>query len=185
MKNLLKSRNAQAELETGKNRINFFLLLKRLCVMVLMILISANLYSQDIMQLDCFLEQAKVPTNPALDSKAKHKESLIKELHPTININNTIIDNNGIQPLCAGVNDGSTSKLNKENVRYNQVELITVKFTSQDDLNFIVDLSKQTGFTDLKNILFLCEFDCSIEAIQKLYIPKTGINVFLKVSIPS
>lgn len=185
MKNLLKSRNAQAESETRKNRKKLFLLLKRHCMVVLFILISANLYSQDIRQLDSFLEQAKVSTDPVLVSEAKHIESLIKELQPTIYINNTIIDNNGIQPKCAEVDAGSTIELNKENILYNEVELITVKLTTPDDLNFIIDLSKLTGFTNLKSILFLCEFECSIESIQKLYIPKTGINIFIKVSIPS
>jgi hypothetical protein len=52
-------------------------------------------------------------------------------------------------------------------------------------MNFILDLTKLIGFTNLKSVLFLYEFDIRTEDAQKLYLPKPGINVFYKVSIPS
>jgi len=185
MKKLLLIIIDQKASEMGKTKLVFKTALRSLSLMLLFILFSASLYSQNIRELESFLEQAKVSADPVLVSNAIHIESLIKDLQPTVYISNASIESISKQPICAEVDAGSTNQLLIENTLFNQVEIIIVKLNTPEDLNFIIDLSRLSGFTNLKDVLFLCEFECAAITIQRLFLPKVGINVFLKVSIPS
>jgi hypothetical protein len=163
----------------------FFSVLKKLSMALIILLISATLHAQVVMELKSYIEQMKASADPAAASNAAHLEKLVKDIQPTVYINNTIVANGELQPVCANVKSASIDQLRSDNPLFSGVELIRIRLNSPADLNFILDLSNLPGFTKLKYVYFLCEFKCGIEDIQKLFIPKSGITVIYMVSIPS
>ena len=186
MKKLFQFNNdTSAGSESGTTIMNFSSFLNKLFIILFIVLTSSGLRAQVVMELNSFIEQLKASADPVLVANLNHLESLIKDVQPTVYVCNTITAKGEIQPVCANVKAGSINQMIVENPLFNQVELITIRLQSPDDLNFVLDLPKLTGFTNLKYVYFLCEFNSGIEDVQKLFIPKIGITVFYKVSIPS
>jgi len=185
MEKLLFNNDKHPVSETGTALAVFSTVLKKLSMVVIILLTAASLHAQVIMELNDWLEQSKSSADPVMVSDAIHLEKLIKELQPTVYIANTVIPNSGKQPVCANAKPGYVDQLSLENPLFSNVELLTIRLKSQADLNFILDLDKLTGFTNLKYVYFICEMNCNIEDVQKLFLPKSGITVFYKVSIPS
>lgn len=159
--------------------------MNKLHLILLFVLFSASLFAQNVQELNSFLAEAKKTNDPAIMSEAKHLESLIRDLQPTVYINNMSIENNEAQPVCAEVDASSVDQLSLQNELFIKVEIITIRLQSPSDLDFILDLSILTGFTNLKFVVFLCEFECTDKDIDKIFLTKSGITVFYKVSIPS
>jgi hypothetical protein len=109
----------------------------------------------------------------------------VKDVQPTVYVGNTIVSNSDAPPLCADVTAGFVSQLGAGNSLFGQVELITVKLKSAEDQNFVLNLTKIPGFTNLKYVYFLCEYNCAAADLEKLFLPKTGITVLFKISIGS
>lgn len=186
MKNQIINKSIERISEKGLAIAALISFLKNLSMLIILtILTSTSLQAQSIMEFSSYLEQAKSSTDPLVVSNIAHLESLINDLQPTVFVGNEIKSNGTSQPVCAEVKSTDVEKLSAENSLFNQVELITIVLNSPADLNFILDLSKLNSFINLKYVYFLCEFDCKIEETQKLYLPKTGITVLYKVSIPS
>jgi|APIni6443716594_1056825.scaffolds.fasta_scaffold34557_2 flagellar basal body-associated protein FliL len=160
-------------------------IMRNLSLVIFIILASAGLKAQSIMELGSYMKQAQSSSDPVVVASAEYLESLIKEIQPTVYISSNITSNGESKPVCAEVKANDIKKLSIENSVFNQVELLTIVIYNPADLNFILDLSELKSFTNLKYVYFLCEFNCKIKQVQKLYIPKTGIVVFYNVSIPS
>ena len=157
----------------------------RIFLILMVFLISASLHAQEVRELEGYLEQMRTSTDSASVANAELLESLVTDLHPTIFINNSIIVNGDTPPVVAIVKASSVSKLILTDSRFTQVELITIKLSSITDLNIFMDINKFTDFTNLKYVYFLCEFECTPDALQKLFLPKTGVAVLYKISIAS
>ncbi|MFA5974411.1 MAG: hypothetical protein WC780_18825 [Lentimicrobiaceae bacterium] len=160
------------------------LFLKTLIMVFLIVLTSVSLNAQGIIELKSYLEKTKTSPDPALVSKAKHLESLVTELQPTVYLSNSIVTGN-TKAKCAEVKASAIDQLSSDNSLFNDIELITIRLESPADMGFVLDLSKLNGFTKLKYIYFLCEFDGDAKELQKLFIPTAGITVLYMVSIPS
>ena len=154
-------------------------------MLFIIVMICSTLHAQDLMELHGYLEQLKASADPAKVSDAVHLESLISDFQPTIYVGKSIVAHNEKRPVCAEAKSGSIDGLTAENPLFSQVELITIRLQSASEMNFVLDLSKLISFTNLKYVCFLCEFNCGIEDVQKLFIPKTGITVTYRLSIPS
>ncbi len=141
--------------------------------------------AQEINEINGYLKQMKTSANAGIISDALHLESLVRDFQPTIYVGKSIVAHTETRPVCAEAKSGSIDGLTTENPLFSQVELITIRLQSASEMNFVLDLSKLISFTNLKYVCFLCEFNCEIEDVQKLFIPKTGITVTYKVSIPS
>ena len=186
MKKLFQFNNdTSAGSESGTTIMNFSSFLNKLFIILLIVFTSSGLHAQVVMELNSYLEQLKASVDPVLVTNLNHLESLIKDVQPTVYVCNTITTNGETQPVCANVKAGSINQIIVENPLFNQVELIMIRLKNPSDLNFVLDLAKLTSFTNLKYVYFLCEFQSGIEVVQKLFIPKIGITVFYKVSIPS
>jgi hypothetical protein len=185
MKKLLLNKITQNESETIGSILVQKSILKRSCIVLLILLISACMQAQDIRELNEYLEQAKKSTDHFDVEYANHIESLVNDLQPRVYISNTKIQSDEQQPVCAEIKADAIDQLYQMNPTFAQVEFITIMIYNPEELNFILDISKLIGFTNLKTILFVCEFNIETKDVQKLYSSKLGINVFYKVSIPS
>jgi hypothetical protein len=157
----------------------------RITLILMVFLISASLHAQEVRELEGYLEQMRTSTDSASVANAALIESLVTDLHATVYIDNSITANGDTPPVVAVAKAASVSKLILTDSRFTQVEFITIKLSSINDLNIFMDINKFVGFTNLKYVYFLCEFECTPDALQKLFLPKTGIMVFYKISIAS
>jgi hypothetical protein len=159
--------------------------IKNFSLVILFVLTSYCLQAQNILELNAMLATSKASTDAAVVANSAHLESLINDLQPTVYIGTSVKSNGGAQPVCAEIKAADIQKLKTENSLFSQVELITILVNKTSDMNFVLDLAEISSFTNLKYVYFLVEFDCTIKELQKLYVPKTGITVMYKVSIPS
>jgi hypothetical protein len=161
--------------------------IKNFSIVILLVLTSFCLQAQNIniMELDALMISLKASPDSAVVAGSVHLESLINDLQPTVYIGTSVKSNGGMQPVCAEIKAADIQKLKTENPLFSQVELITIILNKPSDINFVLDLSDLSSFTNLKYVYFLVEFDCTNKEMQKLYLPKTGISVMYKVSIPS
>jgi hypothetical protein len=186
MKKIHTNQGLQKNSEHGIAIVALISVMKKLSmVIILTVLTSISLQAQNIMEFNSYLEQAKSSTDPLVNANISHLEHLINDLQPTAYVGSDIKSIGETQPVCVEVKSADIKKLSIANSLFTQVELITIVVNSPADLNFVLDLSKLDSFTNLKFVYFLCEFECKIEEMQKLYLPKAGITVFYKVSIPS
>lgn len=185
MKKPLSINESSQVSEMGSKMTGFYPVLKISILILFILLISATLHSQEVVELNIYLRQLKGSSDPVTEASATHLESLLKDRLPTVYIGNAIVTNGETQPLCVKIKAGSTDQLTSHNPLFNNIELITIKLKTPADLNFILDLTKLPGFTNLKYVYFLYEFKTGVEDPRRLFIPKTGITVLYKVSIPS
>tara|TARA_R110001583_G_scaffold49099_2_gene153784 strand:- start:2838 stop:3395 length:558 start_codon:yes stop_codon:yes gene_type:complete len=115
--------------------------------------------------------------------------SLKKNLKPTIYIENNRIKkvSGDTAPLILKYeNSYSLEILNENNSLIKEVELITIKLKSQNELNNRFDISKIRGFNNLKYIYIQCNFKCTSNQISSFILnvdPKVAI--FYMVNNPS
>jgi len=185
MKQNLLNNISKTVSEPGASIPALSLLLKTLIMVFLIVLTSVSLNAQGIIELKSYLEKTKTSPDPVLVSNAKHLESLVTELQPTVYLSNSIVTGNTNKAKCAEVKASAIDQLSSDNSLFNDIELITIRLESPADMGFVLDLSKLNRFTKLKYIYFLCEFDGDAKELQKLFIPTAGITVLYMVSIPS
>lgn len=171
--------------EPGAAFVSFCSVSKKLFILLIILVSSVSIQAQAIVELNSYFEQRRASGNSLMVNEAAHLESLVNDVLPTIYIGNTIISNGETQPLCVNLKAGSVDRIRSVNPLFRKVELITIQLTSPADLNFILDLPNLSGFANLKYIYFLCELRIGAEDLEKLFLPKNGIAVFYKVSIPN
>jgi hypothetical protein len=185
MNQVFSSNSRQPAVTAAASATKSVSVLKKFSIILLLLVSSAGLHAQDIVLLDSFLEEMKASQDTALSNNAIHLESLLTGLQSTVYVGSSIKAGDETPPVCANVRAGSVSMLTQTNQLFNEVELIVIKLRTPQDLNFKLDPSKLTSFVKLKYVVFLCEFECSLEETQNLFHPKNGISFFHKVSIAS
>ncbi|MEI6680303.1 MAG: hypothetical protein WCL21_16965 [Mariniphaga sp.] len=159
--------------------------MKKLLMVFIIVMSCTAINAQEIYEINGYLKQMKTSADVGIISDALHLESLVRDFQPTIYVGKSIVAHNEKQPVCAEAKSGSIDGLSAENPLFSRVELITIRLQNASDMNFVLDLSKLISFTNLKYVCLLCEFNCGIEDVRKLFIPKTGVIFIYKVSIPS
>ncbi len=156
---------------------------------ILVLLVGATnfrSFGQAPVEYNSMLTQMTESGDSALVQEAAYIKSLVTDKQPTVYINDVVKASGSSAPLRADVKAGSVSKLSIENTLFQQVELITLRIDSPEDLSTVLDLSLIQGFTNLKYIRILCSFECSAEQLSTIVTGNSsGIKVFYSVSIPS
>jgi hypothetical protein len=187
MKNLKLFYNTRS----GKTRCSFSevntLFFSALLIIILCVITAQNSSAQNLKEYSSLINSMTGTNKQVGSSEAKHLKSLVFDLQSKIYVNNHVSKTFGAEsPACIDIDAKSTAQLYENNPLFSQVELITIKLDNLSDLNFVLDLSKLTGFRNLKYIQFFCSFNCDPAKISGLYqeISKTGIIVFYRISLP-
>jgi hypothetical protein len=161
--------------------------LKKLSLALLVVLTSASLHAQVAVELKSYLDQGKASSDAAVSAQATKLENLIYEIHPSVNIREGVLSTYADAPyLCVDTDVPSINQLEEANPLFSQVELITIRINSADDLKLVLDLALLKGFSNLKYVYFLCSVDCTPEQIINLIkAMDTNIQFFYLISIPS
>lgn len=93
-------------------------------------------------------------------------KSLIKDLHPSIYVDNGRINTYGKNPVVLFIDAQSISKLKDLNLESSQIELVTIKINQKNDLVHLMNLDVFQQFPSIKVIHFSVGFDCSVETLS-------------------
>ena len=158
--------------------------------LVLVVLISLLLpflsFSQDfkIIEVKEYLKKEQKATSANVVTTSVR--SLIKDLHPSIYVNNGIVNTYGKPAKVLFIDTQSISKIRDLNLNLSQVELVTVKINKKEDLSTPVDLSLFSSYPTVKVIHLSVSFDCTEEMLTNLIKNnKTEITVLYSVEKPS
>lgn len=155
---------------------------------VLMLLVLPFLgFSQDfkLIEVNEYLKREPKKETTSLAGTISVK-SLIKDLHPSIYVNNGSVNTYGKPAKVLFVDTPSISKLRDLNLEMSQVELVTVKINKKEDLSTPVDLSFFSNYPSLRVILIKVSFDCSVDMLNNLIKNnKTNFTVLYTVEKPS
>jgi hypothetical protein len=157
-------------------------------LIVLMLLVLPFLgFSQDfrLIEVNEYLKKEPKKESTSLASTISVK-SLVKDLHPSIYVNNGVVNTYGKPAKVMFVDTQSISRLRDLNLEMSQVELVTVKINKREDLLNPIDLSLFSSYPSIKTILIKVSFDCSIDQINNLIKnSKTDHTILYSVEKPS
>ncbi|GAA3655410.1 hypothetical protein [Flavivirga jejuensis] len=131
---------------------------------------------------------SKSAINKKTDEGRTQFNKLAYNLHPTVYIENGLEKQTygeGLPIKLTFEDTKSLNLLNSENVKYNQVQLITIKINSTNDLNNTLDLSNVPGLNKLIYIYLKCNFKCTAELIKGFIKVNPQIRVFYTSKKPS
>jgi hypothetical protein len=112
--------------------------------------------------------------------------SLIKDLHPSIYVNNGSVNTYGKPAKVLFVDVPSISKIRDLNLDLSKVELVTVKINKKEDLSIPVDLSLFSNYQTIRVIFITVSFDCTVDMIKNLIKNnKTGYTILYTVEKPT
>jgi hypothetical protein len=145
-----------------------------------------NLNADDAKEFKNAVNTMRASSDAIIQAKAVHIESLVYNLQPKIYIKGGIEKTfEETAPICAEVDAQSVSKLKEADPLFSQVEMITIKINSPEELNFVLDFQTLQSFGMLKYVNFLCSFNCDPALINKSFTndSEKGITVFYTISI--
>lgn len=152
---------------------------------VMLMLFSMNIMAQNAIELGPALSSLKITANQDYNVI----NSLVYDVHPTVYIQNGIVQSFGNGPAKrVEVSTNSFDDLYETNPVFSEVEIITVKINSKNDLKVPgLNLQNLSHFTNLKYILYLCSINCDPVSINKMFTPEIhgGITIFYQISIPN
>lgn len=128
-------------------------LIRTMYIMMFIIGIAINGYSQTIMSLESRLQTLE----PAL---AAHLQNLVIGLNPSVNLTNGELTIYGTgSPIVAICDAASVNMLYGNDPAFSQVELIRLTVNSAVELPSAIDLTQMQGFTNLQYFLIVFGYD--------------------------
>jgi hypothetical protein len=143
--------------------------------------------AQEVIEMSEMLSSLKASPDLKSKNEAVQIQSLVHDLHSSVNIREGILSTYSEAPfICVDIDAQSISKISEANPLFGNAELLTIRINTQKDLNLLLNVTNLIGFSKLKYIFLLCSIDCTVEQISKLIKKSdTKIIVFYSVSIPS
>ena len=184
MKNITNSAKFQEKKITSFSWNKF---IRTFIMMLIIILLSINLNAQNSKELRKTIDLLKSSSSVADNALANHLKSLFYDLQTTVFLENGKIKTlDDKTPVFADVDAQSISLLSEINPLFENVELITIRLKSSQDISNTIKLASLKSFQKLRSIVFLCSFNCDSTLINKLYLPDSNsvISVYYLVSIP-
>lgn len=130
---------------------------------------TQNQYS-NISHIDSFLanQRTSVSSKSATVTTPLRIETLINDLQPSIYLLNGTEKTYGENPVCLFTNVQSLNAFKNSKLPSNVIEIITIKITSEADLNLAIDLALFSEFSKLQYIYILSEIKISEDQIIKI-----------------
>lgn len=124
--------------------------------------------------------------NRVADKNLVKIQSLVKDLYPSVYVNNQKIVIKGDNPVCLYTDLSSLNTITNDNVSSGTIELAVVRIKSKSELNSKIDLNVFKDFTSLKCVLLIYEFNVNPSDINKMVTPANENQlVFYKIEIQS
>lgn len=128
------------------------------------------------------LQKSEVSKNKSTNSI----KSLIKDLHPSIYVDNGRVNTYGKNPIVLFVDANSILKLKGLSLESNQIEVVTIKINQKSDLIHLMNLDVFQQFPSIKVIHFSVGFDCSAETLSNnVRIQNSNYTLLYSIEKPS
>lgn len=144
-------------------------------------------FSQDfkIIEVKEYLKRESMAESRSI-ARTTSVKSLIKDLHPSIYVNNGSVNTYGKPAKVLFIDTQSISKLSELKPDLSHVELVTIKINKKEELSFPVDLSAFSSYPAVRVIYLSVSFDCSVEMLYNLIKSnKTEYTILYSVEKPS
>jgi len=158
---------------------------------------TANVFGQEVRQLDNFLSTHSSSTEKEQQEKA-NLEQLLLGLRPTLYLQSgELIQPDQSAALRITTDVQSAKLLNEENPLFSKVEVVRINIDSQGDLTFSFNLDNLPSLENLKYVVFRCSFDicegqpeknaCEVKKILTMFHSASGkaITILYQIISPS
>jgi hypothetical protein len=148
----------------------------------ILLLVSLSLMSQEIINFETI-----TPREANIKSNTADLYSLYYDNQPSLLIHdkNVTSSSSKTDSRVVEVNVSKLNVLNDNDIDLSSIELIRVIY-NQFDIPSELDLSRNSNLTNLKAIVFQCDFKCDPKLIEKLISvqAKNNIPIYYLISIP-
>lgn len=144
-----------------------------------------SVQTQRIMHIDQFIASLRL-TYRNSNSESLRVEDLIKNIQPAIYVSAIDVNTYGVSPVCLYTDIESLNTDRFSNLLRNDIEIVTIKIDSGQDLNSIIDISLFSIFPKLRYIYILSTIKITEDAIIRLVRNNSSdYNVFYNVLLNS
>lgn len=170
------------------------LMMKKLLLLLIFALYTANISAQGIdnpgvMEINAYLaslnanvatSKSSNTTNPA----AQSIENLLYKAQPSVYYYAGVLNTYGEKPRNLFTDIASLNGLNNPNLLKNNIEMITIRINSANDLNATIDLSQFSSFKNLKYVYLLSGVNANAQQFATMVTnPQERLRVFYKVQL--
>lgn len=172
----------------------FFALMRKPLLLLIFAFYTANLSAQDtdnpnIMEINAYL--ASLRTNGATlrsantpNPVAQGIENLLYKAQPSVYYYAGVLNTYGEKPRNLFTDVASLNGLNNPNLSKNNIEMVTIRINSANELNATIDLSLFSSFKNLKYVYLLSEVNASAQQFTTMVInPQERLRVFYKIQL--
>lgn len=153
-------------------------------IILLFLAITSYGFSQtsNIKEIGAFLSSK----NRVSDNSKAKIQSLVKDLYPSIYVNNDKVVVKGENPICLYTDLSSLKTINTIKNKTENIDFVAIRIKSKSELNSMIDLSVFKDFVNLKYILLVFEFNIDPNQIDKMVTSGSeSQSVFYKIEIQS
>ncbi|MBN2776584.1 MAG: hypothetical protein JXR36_03020 [Bacteroidales bacterium] len=157
--------------------------LKSFTFIVILVFMTLNSFGQTVTN----FETIKPVAEKDMRSGSSDLYSLYYDNHSSLLISaeKSVSSDSNSENRVLEINVSNLNLVSEKSFNLNSIELIRVIY-NQADQPATLDLSKISSLSNLKAIVFQCDFNCTPSQIQKLIAPqnKNDIPIYYLVSIP-
>ena len=172
----------------NKSTLAFYTFLFSLCILLFS---SSELAAQenDIYEVNGSNSMSKTSSKKGIQNDREDFYDLAFNLRPTAYIENNVIRNNrkggaSVSKLTF-IDTKSFNILSQSNQNFNDIELISIKLESENDLNNKINLTQASGFSSLKYVFVKCYFKCTEQQVKGFITADPNVRIFYKTEKPS
>lgn len=158
-------------------------IMKKLILLLVFTFFCANTFSQEIRvnndlpliyEQDDFLanfrgnQRITSSTNTTSNSEFQNIENLLFKIQSSTYYYSGTVKTYGDNPKCLFTDTNSLTGIINANMLKNNIEIITIKVSTANDMNTIIDLSLFSSFTNLKYVKILINIDTTVENVSNM-----------------
>ena len=156
------------------------LIMKQLVLLLIVAFYSATISAQTssvndpppVMELKAYLTTLKSSNvnSRSANTGSQNVENLIYKVQPSIYFNSGQVKTYGEKPRSLFTDVRSLNRINNSTLLKNNIEIVTIKINSSNELNSTIDLSVFSSFKNLKYIYIVSNVSTSDKALSKMIV---------------
>ena len=154
---------------------------------LVLLIFSGQLFAQSspikVTELSSYILNKPVASKQRMAASSSQSiENLVFKSQAAVYLSNGIVKTYGEYPSCIYTDAASLSGISDPSILKDNIEIINIKIKNRSDLNYKVDLSKFSGFSNLKFIYFNSNFNITEQDIINMIVNYSEqYSIFYKV----
>lgn len=154
--------------------------MKQLVLLLLVAFFNATISAQvsslnsppQVMELKAYLTTLKSSNvnSRSTNNSTQNVENLIYKVQPSIYFNSGEVKTYGEKPRNLFTDVRSLNRINNSNLLKNNIEIVTIKINSSNELNSTIDLSVFSSFKNLKYIYIVSNVSTTDKILSKMIV---------------